>query len=109
MSRYGVQLNSHILFTFLQGCWVARLSREQVARVFAEVAAMRAQQRPDRKVYAALLTFAHRHGVPDIALDIWAALQEASIHLSALLPSTCMAVSHVLLLLEVCSAPSYLL
>lgn len=78
MSQYGVQLNSRIMFTFLQGCWVARLNREQVARVFAEVAAMRAQQRPDRGVYAALLTFANRHSVPDLALDVWVAMQEAS-------------------------------
>ena len=68
----------------LCGCWVwgpggseGHGGRAQAARVFAEAAAARAVRRPDASVYAALLTFAARQGVPEQALDVWAALQEA--------------------------------
>ena len=74
-SIYGVPLNSRIMFTFLQACWGGSFTREQVARVFAEVAAMRAHRQPDQSVFAALLTFAQRH-LPEHATDVWAALQE---------------------------------
>ena len=76
-STYGVPLNSRIMFTFLQACWGASFTREQVARVFAEVAAMRAHRQPDHSVFAALLTFARRH-LPEAATDVWTALQEVS-------------------------------
>ena len=76
-STYGVPLNSRILFAFLQACWGASFTREQVARVFAEVAAMRAHRQPDHSVFAALLTFAQRH-LPEAATDVWTALQEVS-------------------------------
>ena len=76
-SMYGVPINSRIMFTFLQACWGATFTREQVARVFAEVAAMRAHRQPDQSVFAALLTFAQRH-LPEHAVGVWAALQEVS-------------------------------
>ena len=74
-SMYGVPINSRIIFTFLQACWGATFTREQVARVFAEVAAMRVHRQPDQSVFAALLTFAQRH-LPEHAVGVWAALQE---------------------------------
>ena len=77
MQAAGGQANSRVMFTFLQACWGAALTRQQVARVFAEAAAMRAVRRPDESVYAALLTFAQRQGVPEQALDVWRALREA--------------------------------
>ena len=73
----GVPINSRIMFTFLQACWGATFTREQVARVFAEVAAMRAHRQPDQSVFAALLTFAQRH-LPEHAVGVWTALQEVS-------------------------------
>jgi hypothetical protein len=76
MQDSGGQANSRVMFTFLQACWGAALTRQQVARVFAEAAAMRAVRRPDESVYAALLTFAQRQGVPEQALDVWRALRE---------------------------------
>lgn len=42
---------------------------------------MRAQMRPDSSVYAALLIFADRQGMPEYALDVWEALQEVCVHL----------------------------
>ena len=76
MQASGTQPNSRVMFTFLQACWGARLNRQQVASVFAEAAAMRAVRRPDESVYAALLIFAERQGVPEQALDVWSALCE---------------------------------
>ncbi|CAL8466875.1 g6411 [Coccomyxa elongata] len=76
IAHHGVRLNSRIMFTFLQSAWGAQFTREQVVRVFAEVAAMRAQMQPDRSVFAALLIFADRQGVPEHALDVWEALQQ---------------------------------
>ena len=85
-SMYGVPINSRIMFTFLQACWGATFTREHVARVFAEVAAMRAHRQPDQSVFAALLTFAQRH-LPEHAVGVWAALQEVS-HASCSPPQT---------------------
>ena len=76
MQAAGGAPNSRVMFTFLQACWGAALSRQQVARVFAEAAAMRAVRRPDESVYAALLIFAERQGVPEQGLDVWHALRE---------------------------------
>ena len=76
-SMFGVPINSRIMFTFLQACWGSTFTREQVARVFAEVAAMRANRQPDQSVFSALLTFAQRH-LPEQAIGVWAALQEVS-------------------------------
>lgn len=76
-SMFGVPINSRIMFTFLQACWGANFTREQVARVFAEVAAMRAHRQPDQSVFSALLTFAQKH-LPEQAVGVWAALQEVS-------------------------------
>lgn len=72
----GLLQYSRSLSAFLQACWGADLTEVQVQRVFSAFGTFRKARRPDKSVYAALLTFCIRQAVPERALDIFNALQE---------------------------------
>ena len=76
MDTYDVACNRVILTAFLHAASQAALSSRQVEDVIQLVDRYQAAGPPEAPIYAALVTFCVRQGIPERAAGVWEAAQE---------------------------------